>query len=228
MTTTTKPKGIIFRDWQVRALAEGRLTQVRVPVKSDGAVANARELIDDGDGTCGPRWCTFDGVLHEQWIVRPGSIDNAPVEPPHQPGDVVFVREAWAYFEQPDTGQDFWKYLADGTLEPFPNDRDHPCMDHCVGRFGKRMAAQAMPAWAARHWLRIEAVRAQKFGEATDEDRIAEGEKARADGLVAKADALERVRDVLRCAESECTAAMAIGDALNIIDAALAEEPADE
>lgn len=87
---------------------------------------------------------------------------------PFQPGDILWVRETW--LEHKGT----YIYMADGK---------HLALDALIGGpFFKWRPSIFMPKEAARLFLRVTAVRAERVQEITDEDAIREGANCDEDG----------------------------------------------
>jgi hypothetical protein len=86
------------------------------------------------------------------------------VKPKHTAGDILYVREAWK--EDVRTGHDGYCYKADGPLETYPNNliRWSPSVN--------------MPRAAARIFLRVTDVRAERLQDITEKDARAEGIKS--------------------------------------------------
>lgn len=81
--TATK-SGIIFHDWQIRALANG-MTQFWVPVVPRDKTWTY-SAIDDPDGI--------------PWLYEEDEMGDSYKAPgPHEPGDEVFVKETWCALE---------------------------------------------------------------------------------------------------------------------------------
>jgi len=188
-------RSIIQRDWQVRALLDGRRTQVRVPV---------RGVFGGGDGNGTGRWSyiassteakrrgcfAFSEVLSAEnegllpaltakHTERGREIEFACVRPPFAVGDLLWVREAHAIFsafgQERSDGRRWgpWSGLPT-TLSP---DRRQIAyfregFDRCAPRW--RSSTQ-MPRWAARIWLRVVSVRIERVQDITEEDARAEG-----------------------------------------------------
>lgn len=161
-----KEIGMLFKAPMVRALLEGRKTQTRriaKPVRHPdlGNVYSPGALV----------------LEHE-----PQHVINRAC-PYGQPGDRIYVRETWNWFDPQaipaeragqrapftgcqGSGQIPWvaAYAADGPL-PYPGyyDKEHwrPSIH--------------MPKWAARIWLEVTGVRVERLQDISNEDAIAEG-----------------------------------------------------
>jgi hypothetical protein len=105
-------------------------------------------------------------------VAAPGS----PACPYGQPGDLLYVKENWAYRLDHDEYsrsqlyemgvRQAW-YWADGP--------GRCCNTGCDGAAGRVRTARFMPRWASRLTLRITDVRVQRLQEISEADAIAEG-----------------------------------------------------
>lgn len=141
MTTTTKERPILFSGEMVRAILGGHKTQTRRVVKPQPHA--------------GARW----GL--QGWEDGHGCALRNPYG---QPGDLLWVRETWAYNEAQGT-----IYAADGDT-PDPDDNDGP--ERCRGRWRPSIH---MPRWASRITLEVVSVRVERVQSITHEDALAEG-----------------------------------------------------
>lgn len=126
--TTTKERPIIFSAPMIRAILDGRKTQTRRVVNQ----------IRSGD----------------EWVVIP-SMDNVPMCPYGQVGDLLWVREVWAAETDPII------YRAD-------------CSEWMSSALSWRSPIH-MPRSACRLRLEITDVRAERLQEITGKDVAAEG-----------------------------------------------------
>lgn len=176
-----KVKPIIFSAPMVRAIRDDRKTQTRQimsPQPSDewtphhwGEVHKLANGEPDPDKVIG-------------W--GPSSDDGLEAYPcPYQPGDVLWVREAW----RPEFDGEDWfiQYRAGGTFQPDdPNLQNEIAAmsnptEECHGpraMDGESLAWRPsihMPKWACREFLKVESVRAQRVQDIAEADAIAEG-----------------------------------------------------
>lgn len=142
-------KPILFNTEMVQAITEGRKTQTRRLVKQPPIV---------GD------------ILHDEkgWYYEDGTRNGHALIPPCNPGDILWVRETWRPVEASSAGwcrieykaggtEDFKKVIADlHYQEPW-----HPSIH--------------MPKEAARIFLRVKDVRAERLQDITEDDVCAEG-----------------------------------------------------
>lgn len=146
-------KPILFNTEMVQAILDGRKTTTRRVIKPQCRRNFIGTGIDGKPAEC--RMIAFD----EQEIVR-------HVERPYQPGDILYVRETWC--DLPVTpgghmhGHDVIYYKADGDLRP-ENWR------------GNWRPSIHMPKAAARIFLRVTDVRAERLREITEDGAKAEG-----------------------------------------------------
>lgn len=158
-------KPILFNTDMVRAILDNRKSATRRPVKP-------QEYID------------FDGKAHEFSGVQCGNFfvraDKQNVKmaipKPYHPGDILYVRETWYY----ETHMEDFKDEAD-----LPSGRyshryifkadfpDYP-VNVGVGHHGWRPSIH-MPKEAARLFLRVTGVRAERLQNMTQEDAKREG-----------------------------------------------------
>ena len=151
---------ILFSSLMVRALLDGRKTQTRRVVKPQppsghvyvGRVLCSTHRADEGKWT----W-----ALEQAAILRDAHRVRCPYG---QPGDLLWVREAWTTHKAFDhiAGSKLTTrsigYPADGKIET-----------------GRYRHARFMPRWASRLTLRITDVRVQRLNEISRADAIAEG-----------------------------------------------------
>ncbi|WP_416406559.1 hypothetical protein RCH27_08875 [Paracidovorax citrulli] len=164
-----KERPILFSAPMVRALLAGSKTQTRRPLKPQPAPNHPH------DG--GTKWVLKDG-LH----VPVGSVGHLSVRekqglrcPYGQPGDRLWVREAWRTVAEADA-------LPPRDLNEAHriwNEADAP---HQPGA-GKLRPGMFMPRWASRTILDVTAVRVERLQDISDEDCVAEGCGATKDAI---------------------------------------------
>jgi hypothetical protein len=140
-----KHRPILFSTDMVQAILEGRKTQTRRVVKPQ-PMHDSAPPHKDGN----------------QWL-HMGDVYKCPYG---QPGDVLWVREAWAHTSQLNINSEDenygYVYKADGqTWKDYEGWTWKPSIH--------------MPRKAARLFLRIKAVRVERLQEISDEDAIDEG-----------------------------------------------------
>ena len=151
----------------IQAVVEGRKTQTRRVIKIDGVNIHDNKWVQ---GNYHPRYgCAFinDGIS-ETWSAQPR----------YHAGETVYIKEAYRFPIPLDNlspseiyskyGAFQRRYLLDGVL----------CGENPYSLAmtdGRIRSPLMMPEWAARHFLTILAVRAERVQEITPEDCIAEG-----------------------------------------------------
>lgn len=134
-TTAVREKPILFKGEMVRAILEGRKTQTRRLIKQSD--------LDKMEGLCmegeEPAWCPFGKI-----------------------GDILWVRETWAYVPQswPDEDEAHYQYKADGKE---------------LWRAKKWKPSIFMPRDACRIRLEITNVRSERLQDISQEDAMNEG-----------------------------------------------------
>jgi hypothetical protein len=139
-------KPIIFSTPMVQAILEGRKTQTRRVIKPQPSSGVRKSVfvksgIEDGHGR--------------------------EIKPKYQPGDVLWVREAWA-----TVSSGIIEYKAT-YIEPYTGSTE-------IGHIGKKIIWRPsihMPREAARIFLRVKTVRIERVQDITEEDARAEGVK---------------------------------------------------
>jgi len=118
------------------------------------------------------------------------------VVPRYRPGEVVYVKEA-AYIAPPNFGDNLAEcncidFEGRPRLVGYATSMDGEAI-RCAEDYGvKRRWPLLMPAWAARDWLRILTVRAERVREISSEDCIAEGLSSQLREYDAEADMREK------------------------------------
>lgn len=153
--TTTKPRGIIFEPWQVRAAIEERLEQVRIPIRPT------------------PRFKPFQvqGDASGNWYnenpdyPRRGNMMSMTWKPPARIGDEIFVREDWCYGDGTGEFDDRGRY-EETEKRSIHYRADWAGIDDDV----KWNPANTMPPEASRLWFTVTAVRAERVREIAEAD----------------------------------------------------------
>ena len=177
-SNSAKPRvlPILLNTEMARAVLKNIKTETRRVVKPQPK--GAHDILgpsEENDGTyeffCGG----FDGEKYTDWIEA--------VKMPYHPGDTLYVRETWTtdfygtYHYRADFESDYLDPCE--TLEGgYPAScRFHPGCDGCE-RESQRIRWRPsihMPKDAARIFLRVKDVRAERLQDLTDEDVVAEG-----------------------------------------------------
>jgi hypothetical protein len=182
MSATTRP--IIFQDDMVRALLESRKTQTRRVVKGEYAVHPDEEYPFYIRPTGNPVWENYRTLGH---LIQ----HHCPYG---QPGDLLWVREAWAEVGTVDPGYLTYRATYPQDLPPglenVPSD---------IRQAGYRWSPSIhMPRWASRLTLRLTDVRVERVRDIREGDAEAEGIEPptapEATGATYRGAFLERVR----------------------------------
>ena len=157
-------KPIIFSAESVRAILQGRKTQTRRVVKP--------QPLD-------VPWCT-DSVNGDHFYDKAKG-SSVWLLPPYQPGDILWVREAWAIYDLFANPE----YLTNNTEGAwFWNKKFEPSMvknvvykaDFNEGKFkGAWRPSIHMPRAAARIFLRVSDVSVERLHEMDEQDATGEG-----------------------------------------------------
>jgi len=157
---------MIFNSAMVRAILSGQKTQTRRIAKPFPPAGQS--TIDEGfkptvfiNNACNKKWQWQKGA----WFS--GHIHNLPC----QPGDRIYVREAWSnwYYDDAAKAQKYW-YRAD-----YADDHDPDGWDNSPSTKDRWYPSIHMPKTAARIWLEVVSVSAQRIQEITPEDAWNEG-----------------------------------------------------
>lgn len=159
----TDAKPILFSTAMVQALLAGRKLQTRRVVKPQPAAlwggTNLHSHVFNGLKLVGDR------PSDHYWLCPHG-----------RPGDLLWVKESWAYRLDCDhlNGTQLYErgvreawYWADGP--------EKCCRTGCAGAAGRVRTGRFMPRWASRITLRIADVRVERLQEISEADAIAEG-----------------------------------------------------
>lgn len=174
---------ILFSAPMVRAILDGRKTMTRRVLPASHPkfrqynVLNPSGITDPAEGV----WY-WDGVhdrvgasLRLRWI----------------PGDTLWVREAWQYYDWTEDGMPFIRYRSDKDtmLRECPeewaerverewiklSDPENTANHHGRARDWSWRPSIHMPRWASRITLAVEAVRVERLQDISEGDAIAEG-----------------------------------------------------
>lgn len=177
-----KERPILFSGPMVRAILEGRKTQTRRIVKEPTQYNQAIKALD---GSCShkfvKRFSNGVGIAHSGWVKCPyGS-----------PGDLLWVRETWQYFDWTEDGEPFIRYAADNhcVLRHVNSDEwgekiwdifcdlSEPKNFNIDRRASDRRWRPSihMPRWASRITLRITDIRVERLQDISEGDAVCEG-----------------------------------------------------
>jgi hypothetical protein len=157
--TTTRERPLALRSAEVRAVLDGRKTQVRAVVHPQ----------PQGDFTFMPLSTELVGCgdVNEGWLRCPlGRV-----------GDRLWVREPWCLGT--GDGKEFGlnvQYRSAPWCLEVPAER-RPAAEKLAARigFGTRRSPITMPRWASRITLEITEVRVERLADISEEDAVAEG-----------------------------------------------------
>lgn len=166
------------RDWEVRAILDGRKTQVRRVVKPQPSA----ELLADFAEIRAMRGSNrSDAQMLSDCISCPYGA----------PGDLLWLREAWQFFDWSEDGEPCIRYAADNAVAwpRIPTEHDAPrLIDIWAGlsapenvaidglaRDRRWRPSIHMPRWASRITLEIESVRVELLQDISSSDAISEG-----------------------------------------------------
>lgn len=183
----TKERPILFSAPMVRAILEGRKTVTRREVKLPRA-RDSFVLVDNGQG-----WWPYQSDDGESSLCSDGM--ERPYNSPYgQPGDRLWVREAWGDVNL--AGAPGITYRADDDIrdlmaEPSFQDEDGAfnyddervkpyafavwSEDLISGAEGRWRPSIHMPRWASRILLEVTAVRVERLQDISADQAIAEG-----------------------------------------------------
>ncbi len=182
-------RGWAFQKWDIRAILADEKTQTRRLMKEVLQRKNSPVDFGPPDAVC---QCQADGTWIGWWggggdreYWQRETDDCYPhgggFRSPYQPGDILWVREGLRRDGHPD-GVQIALYSAneDGVEAPYDLRTGGP--EHWCGlslwRWDRKiLPAIFMPRWAARIWVEVTNVRAQRIQEISEEDARAEGVK---------------------------------------------------
>lgn len=151
-------KPILFNTEMVQAILDGRKTCTRRIVKNVSCRTYRIEPVYENGRF------QFDCFYSSYVVALDAYADFCmPCLPPYQQGDILYVRETWSHPIVP-SDKNRYVYRADEVAEDgFKNEAHiwHPSIH--------------MPKEAARIWLRVTDVRAERLQDMTDDDAEAEG-----------------------------------------------------
>ena len=145
-------QGILMKRQMIAATVEGRKTNTR------RAEASLREINNEPD-----KWvCNMlpIGTLACKKWIGTHYVHYPNIKPRYRVGETVYIKEAYSSYGIPPNEVAYYK--------------DEPKLD--ISRIAWHNPL-FMPEWAARHFIFIEAVRAERLQEISEEDAIAEGMK---------------------------------------------------
>lgn len=168
-------QGILMTPDNIKATREKRKWQTR-------RLDHLKEINQEPD-----RWIRAEPVPAERLLYTPfkglwqfTDADNnfKLVKPRYQVGESVYIKETWAVpilFDEM-TGKEIEKTIA--TIGIWYKNDDTQLDNPIAGSKGRRRSPMFMPAWAARDFVKILDIKAQRLQDITEEEAIAEGCKA--------------------------------------------------
>lgn len=175
---TTKPRGVVLPAWKVRhalSLKLGETMQVRVPMKDCYQLGPHGEWIPwEGAGT----W-RANGLLAD----IPVKSRSKVLYSPHNPGDVVFVKETWRFYgrvraEEFEGGFEYRTDLANRVFTEFDDPNgvfNLALIAWNGGTANKWRSAQTLLEDYARLFFRVRDVRPERVQDAIPADIQREG-----------------------------------------------------
>lgn len=171
-------KPILFNTEMVQAILDDRKTVTRRLIKRSQCV-----LLDKKEPTAerGKCYIPFDSMTDAEYI-------SSTFKPPYQKGDILYVRETWAFMKCINCDGDYRRPENDPPCydtQAVEYDDGDSISDGCfIYRAGCRTPERItwrpsihMPKEAARIWLRVTDVRVERLQDITHIDIIMEGVK---------------------------------------------------
>lgn len=148
---------ILFNSEMVRAILDRRKSCTRRLVKTRRKDACGFYVIRNSDGS-------FAEIYEYD---ENESMFDAPLMPPYHPGDILYVRETWCKYDD--------DHIIEGRKYAYKADAS-PISEEARKKFGYRWRPSIhMPKEAARIWLKVTDIRAERLQEITEEQACMEG-----------------------------------------------------
>jgi len=159
-------QGILMKADMLRATVEGRKTNTR------RAEASLREINKEPN-----IWACTETLGREFCFYNPLTLRNIRIKPRYHVGETVYIKEAWQVDKKWDNTKPSDIPHGESVYYPFGGDPE----DKIPAPYwlGKLRSPLFMPAWAARHFILIEAVRAERLQQIGQTDISLEGIKMR-------------------------------------------------
>lgn len=148
---------ILFNTEMVQAILDRRKSCTRRLVKTRRKDACGFYVTRNSDGS-------FAGIYEYD---ENESMFDAPLMPPYHPGDILYVRETWCKYDD--------DHIIEGRKYAYKADAS-PISEEARKKFGYRWRPSIhMPKEAARIWLKVTDIRAERLQEITEEQACMEG-----------------------------------------------------
>jgi len=164
-------KGILFKPWKIKAIAGNpdREWQTRRVIKPQPIICKGVMRWEKNKGN---RFVSINMDDHA---------DLAAQFAPYRIGETVYIKEAYCHKVDPITSKvsvtEFWYRLDNPEIE-FLDDGDGFAVINKDGSYKSPWRSPLlMPEEAARYFIKIKAVRAERLQEITEEDALKEGIK---------------------------------------------------
>ena len=156
-------RGILFKPDIVRAIVQGRKTQTR-------RLSGLDEVNSDASAWKLLQWeRLYTEDFSRGAVLLEGKNGFQIVcKPRFRVGKVAYVQEVWRPASEKEVRIE---YKSDGAVVEYP---EKPSF-YFYGCGDRWRSPRFMPAWAARTFIRIEAVRPERLQEITEADAVAEG-----------------------------------------------------
>lgn len=171
-----KMRGIIFRDWEVRAILDGRKTMFRRAIKSQPFYHKAKGLVSAGWG-----WDIGKKCKLQAWS-KDDIGEQIAKYAPYTVGDRLYVKETWAH-DAPSLEE--CRAACEDLLSGM-NCGPYYRATEVAPETLKWRSPATMPRWASRLKFEIVNVRVERVQDITEKDAIAEGSQTPLDQLPKK------------------------------------------
>ena len=164
-------KGILFKPDMIQAAIEGRKTNTR------RAEAGLKGINQDPDNWILGGW--DNGYEAFIFYKKPAGTGKRIIKPRYQVGETVYIKEAYCHKVDSITSKvsynEFWYRLDNPEIEIL-DDGDGFAIVNKDGSFKSPWQSPLfMPEWAARHFITITGVRADRLTHMSDYDAQCEG-----------------------------------------------------
>lgn len=165
---------ILFNADMVRAILDGRKTVTRRVIKVPEYYPHFYKIHDNADGaiTCSKDTLCAGFYKDSQVFYIDGEkhIDAVYYKAPYKPGDILYIRETWGYYEKHWFEADYFMYRADYQQGAKTYEFDGHICD-----LPKWHPSIHMPKEAARIWLKVTNVNVEQLKDIREEQIVREG-----------------------------------------------------